>query len=344
MGVIQKMDDVGRNFKLKFGVMITLMVLSISIFASSAMAQLATPALGVLEGPITQMAVDPDPGASGFLGSITVNGVSANILVGSAITTPTRGPASGLTYAEMVNGPNIPGRADGFLGSTCICLTSLDIATGILTITDVFIEPTENVLIGPITHHSCSTETTDCSSENDRLEVGGVRILPNFDPRLLSPPPVQGGLEVDLSGSYLNPTDGGPTLGIAAVEGYHVPSIVTGEPDSFYYYFMEVEGANLLGAGTTTGGIAVTRARARDRGGLCQYRIEGSVQNPGAGIVDLVLGAQTFSAQAVADLIDPTTGVWAVRADISGGCSSQGTAIFKGSVPEVSTVFDVNVR
>jgi len=296
---------------------------------------------GFLEGPITDVDVAGR--------TMTVNGVTADVPLGTPIASPTN---SNLTLGDISKGTfdeatgewsgALPGRPTGFEGGTCLCTTEVDELTGAVTITDVMAEPAENVLIATVTAHNCTT--TDCSAEGDVLEVGGTPVARNTDDRLLSPSATNGGFDINLMGSDLDPANN-PTKVPAAVEGY------MGEDGAIYFYVLEIEGGNLM---NPLAEISVTRARCRNKNGGGQWRVEGNVRNPGTGgvagdvtgTVTLTVAGGTLTAQATADPIDPSIGIWSVRQDTAFSCTETGSAQFvaNDTTTTAPTAFGVDVR
>ncbi len=372
MGETQKMNGVGRKLRLKFGMMVALVVLSVSVFASSASAQVAVPIIAELEASVSDITLTP--GDPDFQGTVVVGGVTVKILNSAVITTPGIGPGALITTdlvplsLEIIrNGINadgttptdgrLPGRPNGFIGGTLIAVGLVKPVLGsptnevVIEIEDAFFEPAENVIAATVTEHNCGT--SDCSNDGsgsgsaDTLRVGGVEIRPNTDPRLPAAAPSFEGLPIDLNGSYLAPGDDadGTAHHLAGVEGYN------GMDGVFYYHVLEVEGAQGF-TGLTN--ISVTRALARNRTDptRCQYRVQGSVQNPTEGTVvvsllnnsDLVIGALD-PATAIDDPEAPGIGSWSIRQVVNAPCAPKGRADFTGTPSgTATTTFDFAVR
>lgn len=281
---------------------------------------------GFLEGPISEITLSNDP-SDGLQGTVKINGITANVLDSTPISTPT---FSGLTLAQMT-GP-LPGRWSGFENGTCLCATSFNPVTGVINIVDFVAEPAENVAIAFVTEHNC--ENANCSGPGDVLRIGGVRVVANDDYRIPSPLPTDAAFfEANLSNAANTPAGQEPVQGaleghVAAVEGYY--GDFGGEP-AIYYYALEIEGAARLNPEVIE--VAIERAQCRDRDGG-QYRIRGTVSEPGRGDVQIsalddngseVLGSAT-------PIEDPETGIvtWTFSGNGITGCKATVQADYAG--------------
>ncbi len=314
---------------------------------------------GFLEGPISDVTVHAiptvDPQGRTVIGTVTVNGVTANVTDETSIQTPTRlwdpavGATTNLSLGEISKGiatgtrpdgttiwsNELPGRSTGFEGGTCLCETVVDDANGAVTLVDLTAEPAENVLIATVTAHNCVPDSEaevdieaakTCSGDGDILEFGGTPMAVNTDPRIPSDLPKDAGCVIDLTGHYLDPT----LLAVGVPQFQAVGEGYMGEDGKLYYYFMEIVGGKPL---STTAEVAISRARCRNKGTEAQYRVEGTTRNPDgtshAGPVDVLVNGVTLMTTSIGDPLDPTLdfATWAVRDTVPGACG-QGTATF----------------
>ncbi len=146
------------------------------------------------------------------------------------VTSPTK---SGIPVEDMLRHA-LPGRADrGFLGGTAIVNATTE--NGITTALDIFMEPSENILMGPIT-----------ANKNGQLSLLGVSVVLLQDPRIHGAAHNPFGFEISFSGT--------PVGAPAVAEGYF------GNDGVFYAFLIETEG-DLIFPGPQT---SILRARGTD--------------------------------------------------------------------------------
>lgn len=218
-----------------------------------------------LEGPITRVM----PGRN----QMKVMGVTVNVPRGTPITTPTVNltELAGTTNPlQQLLGKPLPGRTvPGFMGGTAIINGRVN-PDGTLTATDVFVEPSENVLIGNITESTCTNNI--CAGPGNTLTVAGVRMTPIRDPRMAAEPIRNDfGFNVNMVGANLVGRS-------AAVEGYFARG-------RFWYFLMEITGAPLLNP--TQREVSILRAQCRDDVDGIQLDVLGAVHTPATGAVTI---------------------------------------------------------
>lgn len=235
----------------------------------------ATAAPMSLEGPIQEIINNGDG-----TGTVTVMNIVVQIPAGILITSPT----VSLTMSQLADPTPLPGRAPiaGFLGGTAII--SGDSTNGWNVANDVFVEPSENVLMGEVTH-SCTSAA--CDSAGDQLFISGTEMVRIDDARMVANPAINGtGLEIDLS----TVAQGGG----ASAEGYF------GADNLFHYFIIEAEGGLVNPA---IDEVSIARARCRDGkdmrvlGGVSQSSGTVTVINYGTTpiIPDALTGLGTYS-------------------------------------------------
>lgn len=83
-------------------------------------------------------------------------------------------PSTTLTVDQLKDSTPLPGRTEkGFEGGTATVTGTVDLATGIVTAATVFVEPSENVILGVVTENNAG-----------QLKVNGVQIKYLNDPRM----------------------------------------------------------------------------------------------------------------------------------------------------------------
>jgi hypothetical protein len=275
-----------------------------SLLATSALA-LAAPstasaqAVLEVEGTLRNLVSD---GAGGAIA--TVMGVQVAIPAGTPVSTPT----ASLTVDQLLDPTLLPGRDQpGFLGGTAIITGTSDLVNGAVA-ADVFVEPSENVVLGLIT---------------GTFQIENMPFSMLQDPRMPALPIMNVfGFEIDPASL----TAGTP----AAAEGYY-----SALDQSFHAFIIETEGGTLLNAGVTE--VSILRAQCRNRnGGEIELEVRGSTHDPATGQVAFTNTAGTVSygsAAVVQDAEDPTFGsyVFRIRRTGLGACPSQVVASFSGA-------------
>jgi len=291
----------------KLNAISTVMIASL-VSASAAAAPLA------LEGPI--QAIDA------VNGTMTVMGVTVAIPPTALISSPTKA----LTFGELTDTNPLPGRRQsGFIGGTAIIngLTANDPAnlTGANVAEDVFVEPSENVLLGEVSGNACFTPSCDAGG----LTISGVTMVRLEDSRIPAGAPIDAnGLAIDLTTT--------PVLSEAAAEGYFVGN-------TFYYFALESVGQPVQCAGAgcrPADAVSIARSRCRDDD---EIRVQGGVAD-----VDGQLSASVtivnFGTAPV--IFDPATGeaTYSFRGGINGNCPATVTVNYNLA----STTADVDIR
>lgn len=217
---------------------------------SNAGALIAVPA--ELEGRITAIEIASGPLGINNLGvssnKLSVMGVEVWIPNGMTIHTP----VAALSFSELL-GDSFPGRDEaGFMGGTAII--EAETINGVTMAMHVFVEPSENVLIGAVTDNA-----------NGTLSILGLEVQLIDDYRMLGVAMTENGFLVDLT-----TTEPGS---FAVAEGYF------GNDNVFHAFAIEAVG-EILGPPNQT---SITRAR-------CD--IDGSFDVRGAstsdfGIIDI---------------------------------------------------------
>ncbi len=193
---------------------------------------ISLPPPAALEGTITTVsAVD----AAGNV-VLTVMGVRVLVAPGVPVTTP----SATLTLAQLTSTATLPGRTQpGFVGGTAIVTGDWDTVNARIVATDVFVEPSENVLIGVVT-----------ANDATGIKVNGVAVspLPATEARMPSlPTTTDEGIEIFATSI--------PVGTAAAAEGYFAG-------DKFYSFLIQAA------AGTPVSQVpqvTITRAQVRER-------------------------------------------------------------------------------
>lgn len=131
------------------------------------LAQVPTPLLnatiGLVEGPIREITLNPDRSATMLVFNTTVH-----IPAGLMATTPT----TTLTLRQLAQRTRLPGRTEpGFIGGTAIVEGDVDLETFQFTAARVYVDGGENVVIGAITSVS-------------PLQIQGTELAILGDPRI----------------------------------------------------------------------------------------------------------------------------------------------------------------
>jgi hypothetical protein len=218
-----------------------------------------------LEGPITRVLPRSN--------EMIVMGARVLVPRGTPITTPTVNltELAGTTNPlALLIGDPLPGRVDpGFIGGTAIINGRVN-PNGTLVATDVFVEPSENVLIGNVTVSTCTNSV--CAGAGNTLRIAGVRMTPIRDARMAVEPITNAfGFRVNLTGANLVGRS-------ASAEGYFARG-------RFWYFLMEVAGAPLANRGRE---VSIQRAQCRDNAGGIQLDVLGAVHTPATGRVQIV--------------------------------------------------------
>jgi hypothetical protein len=279
------------------------------------------------EGPFSGID-NSDPGSNKMI----VNGVRIVVPAGTPIHSPTN---SALTFSQLHSGPAFLGRTqNGFLGGTGIVEGEVDTLTGIVTATDVFVEPAENVMVGTLSPGAICT-TPHCDGPGDVLKINGTPVVPSTDERMPSDGPKTRGFDVNLAaGTLANLTVG--------AEGYF------GNDDMLHYFALDITGAPL--ANPNTQEVSVEVFKGRQRKGGCEYTGRGFTHTPALGSVEVrangvpICQAATpapaggggkgrgrggtnvptpvCSFPTIADE-DPSFGLWNFRVTATGNCAAE---------------------
>jgi len=198
---------------------------------SQASAQISPPEgtlPAALEGTISAITLNDDGSVS-----MTVMGMPVSVPVGTPVTSPT----AELTLSQLVDPTPLPGRTlPGFLGGTAI-INGNATPEGIVTATDVFVEPSENVAIGAVT-----------ANTGTQISVNGTPVVLLEDPRIPAGPVKDAnGIEILLSSI--------PVGTGAAIEGYY-------SEGTFYAFLIEADQGTPVNIQPQ---VVITRALGRER-------------------------------------------------------------------------------
>lgn len=118
--------------------------------------------------------------------TLTVMGVAVNVPKDTPITSP----SAVLTLAQLADPAPLPGRTQpGFVGGNAFVTGDTDAASGVITATDIFVEPAKHLLLGVVT-----------SKAGAELKVNNMPVLFSKDPRMPSVAPRNRyGMAVDTS-------------------------------------------------------------------------------------------------------------------------------------------------
>lgn len=146
--------------------------------------------------------------------TMTVMGVSVNVPKDVTITSP----SSVLTLAQLADTAPLPGRTQpGFVGGNAFVTGETDPESGIITASDIFVEPANNLLLGVVT-----------SKGGGSLKVNHMAVELSNDPRMpCASPKNKYGMPVDIK----NLASGTPIL----IEGYF-------DGTSFRAFNLEIRG------------------------------------------------------------------------------------------------------
>jgi len=207
--------------------------------------------------------------------------------------TPINTPTGELTGIRALIGDPLPGRfqADGitpipgFLNGTAIVNGTINDLTGELVATDVFVEPSENVMIGTLTEAVCTNAA--CAGPGNRITINGTVMRPLRDPRIAAGPVTNDfGFAVNLSGLAVDPA-AGPSGIAASAEGYFARGI-------FHYFLMSVGAGAAPLVNANVAEVSITRAQCRQRAGGIDLSILGNTHPNNGGLVTISNGGTTF--------------------------------------------------
>jgi hypothetical protein len=217
-----------------------------------------------VEGPVTSVL------AVGSGAEIVVLGVTVVVDPNLAAAGRVRTPTAKLTIAQLADATPLPGRTEpGFRGGTIIARGNFNTDTGKLEaklqpapanqgnapfelFPSIEIEPSENVLIGPVT-----------KNEAGKLTVNGVAVtpIPASEARLPGRP------VANEFGFAIRP-ETIPEQTLASAEGYFSATI--GE---FFAHTLTIDGPAQLMIATPQ--VSVTRAQGRNRGAEYDLEVRG---------------------------------------------------------------------
>lgn len=164
---------------------------------------------------------------------MTVMGMTVNVPVGTVVTSP----SATLTFTQLVDATPLPNRTQaGFIGGTAIINGNVA-ANGIITATDVFVEPSENVVLGVVTANNAGA-----------ISINNVPIVLISDARIPAKP-VQ-----DVNGIAIIPASIPVGTG-ASAEGYFANGV-------FNAFLVEAEQGTPVNAAPQ---VTITRALGRER-------------------------------------------------------------------------------
>lgn len=242
----------------------------------------AAPVPLMLEGQISNIVLNPADGSV----TMTVFGTDIVVQNGVPVATPTKI----LTNAELADPTPLPGRTEpGFVGGTAI----IDgvVIDGVATPLTVFVEPSENVLLGEVKANSPSLVVqgvTMVELDDARMPSDGVHNTFGF-PIVASSIPVGTGV---------------------AAEGYFAGG-------NFHHFLIEADAGTLVDPATPA--VSVTRARCVPGGEL---RVDGGAYLPANATVrveNALTGFVFGTATAVPDPASPDFGAYQLRTPVSGG-------------------------
>ncbi|MCA9034277.1 MAG: hypothetical protein KDA91_04050 [Planctomycetaceae bacterium] len=180
-----------------------------------------------LEGPLKS--VDPTTAELSVMGMRVI--VDGNTRIES--------PSATLTIDQLKDTASLPGRTQqGFEGGTATVTGTVDPMTGNVTAATVFVEPSENVILGVVTENNAG-----------ELKVNGVQIKYLNDPRIpLKAVQNEFGFEVKRESI--------PVATPVAVEGYY-------DGTDFQTFLVEIDGPATLANPDPQ--VSVLRAQTRER-------------------------------------------------------------------------------
>jgi hypothetical protein len=192
----------------RYKVINAILTTAISLWASSTKA-----APVELDGTISTVKTNKDGTVS-----LTVMGVAVNVPKEVSITSP----SAVLTLAQLADTAPLPGRSQaGFVGGNAFVTGETDPSTGVITASDIFVEPANNLLLGVVT-----------SKGGGPLKVNHMPVELSNDPRMpCAPPKNKYGMPVDIK----NLASGTPIL----IEGYY-------DGGSFRAFNLEIRGKSTV--------------------------------------------------------------------------------------------------
>lgn len=238
-----------------------------------------------VEGQISNVVLNADGSAT-----ITVFDTDFVVQPGVPVATPTKVLADN---AELADPTPFPGRSQpGFIGGTAI-IDGL-VIDGVATPLTVFVEPSENVLLGAVT-----------ANGTGGMVVQNVPVVELNDP--LGRIPSEG--VHNVFGFPVIPATIPVGTGVAA-EGYFAGG-------SFHYFLIEADAGTLVNA--TDPAVSITRARCVAGGSL---RVQGGAYLPDNATVEVRNARTQFpfgTATAVPDPAAPGFGAYLLDVPVSGG-------------------------
>lgn len=278
-----------------------------------------------------------EAGPSGTIGKLTCNGAVLHLTPSSVITTPT----TRITPEQLIDPTPFPGRTTAFLNGTCIA--DGDSTNGVALITNLYVEPAENVLVGPV---------TKLGANRTQFGIMGVRVvrLTNATTagRIHAPLPTNAyGFEIDLTTV--------PDNDESSAEGYLVPGTES-TPPTLYAYAIETTAGTARPAPSN---VTIQRADVANdaqrqqakievRGGCMfpastpgttrQVVIEIQDRNPATGALNWIRVSDSRTGGAVSCVQDPAApgfGVFRLRNDAFRIPSNAAPARVRASIPGV---------
>lgn len=241
----------------------------------------AAPVPLMFEGAISGVVKNAD-------GSVTLTVFGTQVVVQPGV--PVATPTAILTNDQLADPTPFPGRSEaGFIGGTAI-VDGL-VINGVATPLTVFVEPSENVLLGEVT-----------ANGPDGLVVQGVPMVELNDPRIPSD-----GVH-NIFGFPILPSSIPVGTGIAA-EGYFAGG-------AFHHFLIEADAGTLVD--TANPAVSVTRARCVPGGEL---RVQGGAYLPDNATVEVrnaLTGFVFGTATAVPDPAAPGFGAYLFRTSATG--------------------------
>lgn len=189
------------------------------------------------------------------IGKLVCNGADIYLTNTTVITTPT----TTIGIDQLVDPTPFPQRATAFLNGTCIADGDTN-AQGNAIAANLYVEPAENVLVGPVTR----------PNNAGPLKIMGVRVIrltnATTNSRIHAPLPTNAyGFEIDINSI--------PDGDEASAEGYVVPAAGS-TPATLYAYAIETTGGTIL-PDRAASMVAIQRADARVDGAQGKMEVRG---------------------------------------------------------------------